>query len=152
MTSEKPQIRLEEWLEKEGRAIMKSQKLKSLSKAIHKGWRDLKQENEELRRDNKNLREKKRYRTQKQPQSTNNPRKTAQYSKPQQQEQWRVTDEWLIDVLKDLPKGGLPNPFPCPFEHQRKDCYPTDFRACRKNYPSKFEACAEVKRKLLSGL
>jgi hypothetical protein len=58
MTSEKPQIRLDEWLEKEGRDIMKSQKLKSLKKAIHKGWMDLKQENEELRRDNKNLREK----------------------------------------------------------------------------------------------
>jgi len=54
MTLEKPQVRLEEWLNKIAEDFMKSHKLKSRTKALHQYIRDLIQQNEESAKESLN--------------------------------------------------------------------------------------------------
>lgn len=145
MNPEKPQVRLEEWLEKDLDDFMKRHKLKSRTKALHQYHIDVKQQKEESAKENKRLREEVRhYRKKAEKQAAKDHQKADSTSKPQQEEKWKVTTEWINKVQR-FPKSGIPSPFPCPFE-EGKICRQMQRRECKKKYRSKFEYCEEIKR------
>jgi regulator of replication initiation timing len=147
MSSKKPMVRLEEELEKKLEAVMKRYKLKSRTKALHQGWRDLELEIEELLKENKRLREEARHHRKKaEKRAAKDHQKADSTSKPQQEQQWKVTDEWINELPWRIKHWrGLPYPFPCPIE-TGKFCWQLQRRQCKKNTPNKFKLCQDWKR------
>jgi hypothetical protein len=141
-------LRPEQWLEKDIDDYMKKHPKLDRSKALHQYIIDLKQQKEESAKKNKRLREearhyhKKAQKAEKQAANALQKRKADSTSKPQQEEQWKVTDEWINKWLPLMSSGRESlDPFHCPYEE--KLCYRLQRQQCRKKAPSKFKQCQE---------
>jgi hypothetical protein len=144
MTSEKPQVRLEEWLDKELDSLMKRNKLKSRTKTLHQYIRDLKQQKEELAKVIKRLREEARYHRQKAEKAEKlaakdqQKPKTDSKAKPQWKKRWRPVPGFQYNLWNQRSDGGHGCPFQEGFVWQ-KDC-----QNCRKSTPDRFHQCVEL--------
>jgi seryl-tRNA synthetase len=140
MTSEKPQVRLEEWLEKDLEDYMKHHKLKSRTKALHQYIIELNQQKEESAKGIKRSKEEARHYHKKAERLSAKAQKASSTSKPQQQ-QWKVTLEFINKWLPLLESGQIQlDPFHCPYE-EGKLCYRKQRQDCRRKTRSKYDQC-----------
>jgi septal ring factor EnvC (AmiA/AmiB activator) len=145
MTSKKPQVRLEEWLEKDVEDYMKKHPKLSRTKTLHQYIIDLKQQKEESTKEIKRSREEARHHRKKAEKAeklaAKDHQKADSTSKPQII--WEAAPDWRERLRAPIKSDwGKLRLFP---SYLKKElAYPLDCRKCKKDPNSPHQQCIKL--------